>query len=361
MQTRRSFLAGLAALPLAGTAGRARAAQAGLDGLASRTGRFFGTAVTARAVSAADALSRLLDAECGVWVPEWQLKWGALVEREGAAPDFRNVDAIVAAARQGGKRMRGHTLLWHENVPPFVAELASRSDWDRYVAPHIAGVAGRYRDAFFQWDVVNEAIEPKHGEAGGMRRTPFYAMLGPDYVAEAFRLAHAAAPGARLYLNDYGVCYAEGWQERRRESVLSLLERLLREGVPVHGFGIQGHLDTRFRFDERRFARFVGALESLGLEIAITELDVREADGAAGIAIPERQRRAADEVRKVLSVACASKALAGVVTWGLSDGDSWLRKWRDLPDNQGLPYDSHLAPTPMRAALAECLTATARR
>lgn len=354
MQTRRGFLAGLAALPLAAASGRAHGAGAGLHALASLSGCFFGSAVTAGGVAAGDGYARLLDAECGVWVPEWQLKWGALVQQAGAAPDFRPVDAIVAAARLRGKRLRGHTLLWHEHLPPFVAALESRADWDRHVVPHIAAVAGRYAETFMQWDVVNEAIAPQHGGDDRMRRTPFYRMLGPDYVAEAFRLAHEAAPTARLYLNDYNVCYADGGQEARRSGVLALLERLLRGGVPVHGFGIQGHLDTRLPFEERRFARFIEAIEGLGLEIAVTELDVREADGAGGLDIPGRQRRAADEVRKVLSVACASKALTGVVTWGLGDGHSWLRNRPELPDNQGLPYDDRLEPAPMRAALAAC-------
>jgi endo-1,4-beta-xylanase len=361
MTDRRSFLTGCAGLALTAASPTARAEGAGLGALAARSGRFFGSAVTARMVVDGGAYGRLLDEECTVWVPEWELKWGALVRDPGAPPDFAPVDAIVAAAGRHGKRLRGHTLLWHEHLPAAIAGSRARTDWDRLVVPHLTGVATRYRDAIFQWDVVNEAIEPRDGGADLMRRSPFYRMIGPDYAAEAFRIAHAAAPTGRLYLVDHGLCYAESWQAARRSGVLRLLERLLAAGVPVHGFGIQGHLDTRFTFDEAVFRSFVAALADLGLEIAVTELDVREADAAGSRSIVARRQRAADEVRKVLSVVLDCPASTGVVTWGLADGESWLRKGRPIPDNQGLPYDDTLAPTAMRTTLATLFAAARKK
>ena len=361
MLTRRTLLAGTSGLMLAKGHGRAAARVESLAHLAARSGRFFGSSLTSSDVDGNGAYAALLEAECNVWVPEWQLKWGALASERSGKPDFRAVDAIVAAAQRHGKAVRGHTLLWHEHLPVGVETLSTSRDWSNVIVPHILDVATHYRGRIFQWDVVNEAIEPEDGNADLMRQTPFYRMLGADYVAEAFRLAHEAAPDARLYLNDYAVCYAERYQERRRTGVLRLLERLLGQGVPVHGFGIQGHLDTRRHFDADVFQRFLRELEGLGLELAITELDVREADNADGLDISGRQKRAADEVRKVLSVALDSPALTGVVTWALADHESWLRKKGDIPDNQGLPYDDRLRPTPMRGALAQLFAAARPR
>lgn len=349
---RRTFLAGCAALAFGASASGARASGDGLGALAERSGRFFGAALTSAEVRDGGAYLGLLEDECSVWVPEWELKWGALVHEPTDEPNYAPVDVLVAAAKAAGKRMRGHTLIWHEHIPDWVAGLETNADWERDVAPHITSVAKHYADAFTQWDVVNEAIDPDDGGSDLMRRTPFYRMLGPDYVAEAFRLAAAAAPNGRLYLNDYNVCYDESWQEKRRKGVLKLLERLIGAGVPVHGFGIQGHLDTRFAFKERVLAKFIAALEDLGLEIAITELDVREADTAGGASIAARRQRAADEVEKVLAVVLDSPALSGVVTWGLADSYSWLRSARSIPDNQGLPYNDTLSPAPMRETLA---------
>ncbi len=360
---RRSFLAGAAGLAVAAAMPAARAETPSLAGLAARSGRFFGSALTGRQATGDDPYARLLDAECSVWVPEWELKWGALVRDVRDVPDFRSVDALIAAARRSGKRVRGHTLLWHEHLPAGIGDAATRADWDRLVVGHVGEVVARYRDAIFQWDVVNEAIEPEHGLADGMRRSPFLSMLGSGWVGEAFRLARAAAPNARLHLNDYGVCYADPRQERRRTAVLRLVERLRRDGVPLDGFGIQGHLDVRSTFDEGVFRRFLETLAGFGLEIVITELDVREADAAAGRSLSERRLRAAEEVRRVLSVALDQPALSGVVTWGLSDRESWLRrrKVRPVPDNQGLPWDDTLTPTPMRETLAALFAAARTR
>ncbi len=359
--TRRGFMTAAAAAALA-AATPARGQGPSLATLAARSGRFFGAALSASAFSPAKAAYRhLLEEECSVWVPEWQLKWAALVHDPQDAPDFTAADKIAAAAREGGKRLRGHTLIWHEQLPPWVEALETRADWDRFVAPHIEAASGHYRDTIFQWDVVNEPMKPEDGGADGMRRTPFYRMLGADYVAEAFRLAHEAAPEARLYLNEYDLCYAESWQERRRTDLLNLLERLLGQGVPVHGLGIQGHLNTGHTFREKTFANFLRTVEAMGLEIAVTELDVREADNAGKAGLAERRERAAAEVRKVISVALDNPALTGLVTWGLADSESWLRKSRPIPDNQGLPYDDRLRPAPMRATLAALFAAAPER
>ncbi len=358
---RRAFLADVAGLALTVSMPAARADVPSLGALAARSGRFFGAALTSRTAIGDGPLARLLDRECAVWVPEWELKWGALAHHAADAPNYRAVDTLIAAARQRGKRVRGHTLLWHEHLPAGIGDTATRADWDRFVVGHITGVAAHYSDAIFQWDVVNEAIEPDHGLADGMRNSPFRRMLGPGWVGEAFRLARDAAPEAKLYLNDYGVCYADARQERRRTAILRLVEKLRRDGAPIDGFGIQGHLDIRSAFDERVFRRFLETLEGFGIDIAVTELDVREADATGGRDLAARRLRAADEVRRVLSVALDSSATTGVVTWGIADQESWLRKTRPIPDNQGLPYDDTLNPTPIREALAALFTAARRR
>ncbi len=355
--TRRSFLATCASLP----AVTAVAADAGLGALAARSGRYFGAAVSTALLTDGSAFVAPLDRDCSVWVPEWQLKWGALTPAITAAVDFTAMDGLVAAARTAGKRMRGHTLIWHEHLPDGIEALDGRGGWDSVVVPHIQTVAGHYRDAVFEWDVVNEAIEPRDGGADLMRRTPFYRMLGPDYVAEAFRLAAEAAPSARLYLNEDHLYYDDEAQQARRVGLLALLERLVRVGVPVHGVGLQCHLDIRRRFDGRLFNRFLDEVTGLGLSIAVTELDVREHDDAAGRSLARRRQRAADEVTKVLEGLFDRPALAGVTTWGISDADSWLRKGEQGGDNQGLPYGDAFQPTPMRAALAALFTSTRTR
>ena len=98
--------------------------------------------------------------------------------------------------------------------------------------------------------------------------SPWYQVLGEDYIAEAFRMAHKADPDAKLFYNDYSAT-----DPNKMVKICFLLEELLAQGVPVHGMGIQGHWDiyspsaTQIETAIRRYA-------ALGLEVQITELDI---------------------------------------------------------------------------------------
>ncbi|WP_217617322.1 endo-1,4-beta-xylanase, partial [Cellulomonas sp. GbtcB1] len=63
-------------------------------------------------------------------------------------------------------------------------------------------LAERYGDAspVTSWDVVNEAHDPQQPD--GLRHSRWYEVLGPDYVADAFRIAREElGPDVALYLN----------------------------------------------------------------------------------------------------------------------------------------------------------------
>jgi endo-1,4-beta-xylanase len=353
MASRREILGAIAALPALGIWAAPSRAQAApnLAALAREKGLFFGAAVSSDDLVASPDYEQLLIEQCEVWTPEWQFNWAELHGTPDALT-FEGADELVAVAVANGKRMRGHPFLWHEQLPDWAAELGAPEDWVNQVEPYLAAKAAHFEGIVFQWDVVNEPVEPEDGQRGGLRNTPFYRMLGGDYIQRTLEIAHENAPSARLYLNEYGICYDEGWQQNRRDAILGLIEDLLEKGAPLHGLGIQGHLDIRHDFSERKFARFLDEVAQFGLEITVTELDVLEGDGNSNSA-EQRFRRAADEVRKVMSVALDQPATKGIVTWSLSDRFSWLRYIRNIADNHGLPYDEDLRPAPMHAALAE--------
>ncbi len=280
MPSRRDILGGLAALPSLGMwAASARAAgEPNLAALARAQGLFFGAAVSSDDLVASADYERLLIEQCDVWTPEWQFNWAELEGTPGNLT-FEGADELVAVALGNGKRMRGHPFLWHEQMPEWALELESAEDWATYVEPYLTAKAAHFEGIAFQWDVVNEPVEPEDGQPGGLRNTPYYRMLGPDYIARALEIAHENAPGARLYLNEYGLCYDEGWQQDRRDALLALIEGLLARGAPLHGLGVQGHLDIRHDFSEQVFSRFLDEVAGFGLEITVTELDVLEGEG----------------------------------------------------------------------------------
>jgi GH35 family endo-1,4-beta-xylanase len=131
---------------------------------------------------------------------------------------------------------------------------------------HIAAVAGRYADTAAIWDVVNEAV----ADDGTLRRTLWLERIGPDYLDIAFRAAAEAAPHAKLVYNDYA---AEALNPKS-DGIYRLLRELLDSGVPLHGVGFQCHL-TDQGADLERFAQNLRRFADLGLELYVTEMDVR--------------------------------------------------------------------------------------
>jgi endo-1,4-beta-xylanase len=241
------------------------------------------------------------------------------------------------------------------------AEMHERRDW-KTIERHFATLLPHYRGRIGEWIVVNEMIDTEQGDHG-FRRTSFQRAYGNSYVDRALETAHALDPDAKLMINDYSLLHDNPVDEARRTVLLKLVERLKRQGTPLHMVGMQGHLELRKgRMPQARVARFLADLSGMGVELAITELDVLEEDRSLPVAV--RDQKVADAVRELAEVAGDQPALRSVVTWGLSDRHSWLQD--RVPNakaalacspvdcaglNRGLPYDATMTAKPMRDAL----------
>lgn len=365
MLTRREFAASLL-----GTAGAAllpaipaSAAQSSLNDLARRSGRLFGSAVRSDQIAAETGLRRTVAAECGLLTPEIHLKWNSIEHRKGSLW-YQPVDDLVALAARTGQKIYGHTLLWEQGTPDWaLRELKARRNW-RLVSDHMERVLGRYGAAIDVWDVVNEPIDTQGGR-NGLRRNTFHRVFGPGYVAQALETARHYAPRARLMLNDYSFEYENHVEADRRKAFLKLLGDLKGRGVPLDGVGLQAHLDLgKGAMKRATVAPFMQAIADMGLEIYITELDVKERDYRA--TAETRDMRVADEVARYLDIALEQPAVRGVTTWGLSDRHSWLKvergdkvdrkRYGNPAPNRGLPYDAAMQPKRMHQALAQAFT-----
>ncbi|RIK87373.1 MAG: 1,4-beta-xylanase [Hyphomicrobiales bacterium] len=325
---------------------------------AAASGRGFGAAVNAGTLRTRSHGYRAVLGQCSSVTPEWSLKWDRLCPRPGRY-DFHEADRIADFARGQGKRMRGHTLLWHLGMPRWAdALLADTREWG-HVRSYFHTVMPRYADVVDEWDVVNEPVGTGI-HADGLRGNQFLQAFGPDYIDWAFWTAREAAPRARLFINEYGLEYALPEEGRRRLALLRLTEGLLRRGVPVHGVGLQAHLDLRKgKIYADGVYGLLRDLSNFGLRISITELDVREGDRK--MPLKARDAAVADEVRRYLDIALDFAAVRSISTWGLSDGDSWLAYKADgRADNRGLPYDREWRRKPMRTAIETALRGSRR-
>ena len=243
-----------------------------LRALAAQRGIAIGTAV--RGIEQRDnrAYRQLIDAQFSSVTPENEMKWYTLEPDQGRFT-YEYADLVVDRAREADQQVRGHALVWFNQLPRWVLDLgadALRAATDT----HIREVMGHYAGRVGDWDVVNEAIL----DSGKLRRSPFLDKLGPSYIGEAFKSARAADPTAKLFINEIGADGINAKSDRLYEIV-----RELKAGdVPIDGVGFQMHANLRgvpptFRDNMRRF-------EALGLEIHITEADV-------GLRLPVNEAR----------------------------------------------------------------------
>lgn len=345
-----------AALPDAATA------RSSLSRAARSRGRYYGAAARADHLRDDKALRAAVLRDCEVLTPEIHLKWNSLEWRKGQF-HFTPVDDLLTFADENSLRVRGHTLLWDQSTPDWAKhEMLKHRDW-RLVSEHFSRVLGRYGSRIKEWDVINEPIDTEAG-ARALRRNTFFRAFGPTYIERAMEEARSHAPDAHLVINDYGFEYGNPVDKARRQAFVALARRLRAAKVPLDGIGVQAHLDlSKGPIDKAGLQDMTRALIDLGLDITVTELDVKEAGGAASHAA--RDQMVADETRRYLDVMLAFPEVRGVVTWGLTDKFSWLTEHADSRVravqgvNRGLPYDDAYSPKPMYWALSDTLGADA--
>ncbi len=318
--------------------------------------------------------------------------------------NFKTSDAMVEWCEKNGLKVWGHTLGWHSQTPQWFfqekdtaskkettpaattpaataqPEMAPAANGQRpnrggfggrnmntgpqasrevvlaRLKSHIMTVVGRYKGRIIGWDVFNESIaDGGDGSTENLRTFSWYKAVGPDVLTLAFKWAHEADPKAKLYYNDYNIEQGAVENKGKHASSMLLLKRLIAEGAPITGVGIQGHwhLDTNLADVEKAIEDYA----SLGLKVSITELDVTatgDNSGAFSVAqgqrtIPaENYQKQAEVYKKLFEIFMRhSKVIERVTFWGLSDTRSWRR------GQDALLFDGELNPKPAYKAVIE--------
>jgi endo-1,4-beta-xylanase len=321
--------------------------------------------------------------------PENDLKWASIHPREGAdGYNFGPADAYVDFGLINHMVIVGHTLVWHGQTPNWVfaattsagptsntapaspgavgtpAEAsahpgiggrpnpgggrfgrsfefngprATREELLERMREHIHTVVGRYRGKIKVWDVVNEAIADGGPEI--LRNSLWLQIIGPDFIARAFEYAHEADPHAILRYNDYGL-----ENPAKRQKLITLIKELKAQKVPIMAIGSQTHVSVSSpTFDDED--RALTDLETLGLPIHITELDVNGAQGGQrttgadvannaattqGGLVDDANRRLADQYANLFRVFLKHRSVKVVTMWGVNDGVSWRANGKPL-------------------------------
>lgn len=265
---------------------------------------------------------------------------------------FSGADTILDHATAHGQLSRGHALLWHGSVPTWLSSGTwTPSQLLGIAFDHIDTVVGRYRDRLFCWDVVNEAFN----DNGTLRSTIWYdapgigyAGQGTKYIEEALIRARAADADCELFYNDYSAETVNA----KSDAIYAMASDFKTRGVPLDGIGFQFHLSGTPSLSSMRtnFQRF----NDLGLTLHLTELDVRVAVDANGVATAAALAAQADTYFAVVGTALAFPRTRVVQTWGFSDRYSWIPGF--APGfGAALPVDENLARKPAWWALRDVL------
>jgi len=279
---------------------------------AAQAGRLVGAAVFSSGLGSDATYAGAASRHFSTLTAEWEMKWDP-VQRAPGVYDFAGGDRIADFAEANGMRLKGHALIWHGATPRWVDSL-SPPELRIAFEDHIRTVAGHYRRRVYAWDVVNEAIDDSQP---GLRSTVFSRGLGPDYVAEAFRLARRADPEAQLIYNDYG---GEGLN-RKSNDVYALVKDLRQRGL-VDGVGLQMHISAAAFPAVADIRANIQRLADLGLQVNLSEMDVRVREVAGdSTAKRERQRQV---YRDVVGACLAVPRCEAVTFWGFTDAHSWI-------------------------------------
>ena len=354
--------AAIAATPRA----MAQAGTPSLNKLAASKNMRFGSAITAAGGGSFANLpyAAIIERECGMLVPENELKWQA-IRPTATTFDFARADAIFDYAARKGIAMRGHTLLWHRSkwMPRWMEthDFSTRpaTAAAAMITTHVETVLARYKGRLTSVDVVNETVMP---EDGALAQTALSAAIGgtETLVDLAFHAARAAAPGTTLVYNDY--MSWESGNEKHRAGVLRLLEGFRKRGTPVDALGVQSHLIAVPKPQERAWREFVDGVTAMDYNLLITEFDVRDSMLAADIFV--RDREVAAVTRAYLDMMFSYSGLRDVLAWGMADPYSWLQGFEPRTDGQatrGCPYNAEFRAKPMREAFAAAFAAAPLR
>ncbi len=264
--------------------------------------------------------------------PENELKWNFVQPQEGTF-DFAGLDRLVDFAEDNHMAVKGHGLISGCCNPDYVTSITDPDELRSVMSTHFNTIMDRYAGTMDRWDVVTEPFSIFGGT--GLVQNDFYKVLGADYIAEAFRIAHTADPKAKLFINESLV---EFYPEKRQE-LYDLVAGLVADGVPIDGVGLEMH-ETQAGPDPGVITEIANSYHALGLDVAITELDVHTYD------VDQQTQIYGDIVAEALAA-----GIRDISFWGFTDKHAYT--W--LPGAKPLMFDEDYKPKPAYFAVRDAL------
>ncbi|KZL84063.1 glycosyl hydrolase family 10 [Colletotrichum incanum] len=264
--------------------------------------------------------------------PENEMKWSFINPAEGQY-NWDTLDRLVHFAEDNNMVVKGHGLISSCCNPDYLLNITEPTAFRAAMTTHFKAVMHRYNGKMDRWDVVTEALKTM---GGGLEATDFYNILGPGYIADAFRIARAAVPDAKLFINENLV---ESLPTKRQE-LYDLVSRLVADGVPIDGVALQMHI-VEVAPIPGVITDIVDSYKALGLDVTIAEMDVHTLNNT---------------LETEIYGAVISEALKAGITdisfWGFTDKHAYTY----VPGAKPLMFDENYNPKPEFYATHTALT-----
>jgi endo-1,4-beta-xylanase len=328
----------------------ARAQTQGLKDILAGHHKYIGVAVSRAHIDCAGDYFDLIKREFNAVGAENCFKF-CFIQPEPGCFQFEVMDHFVNRAAECGMRVRMHVMIWHQQLPAWLD--TGTFDRDALLAimkEHITTIMERYQGRIAEYDIVNEAWDETKG--GCMRQSLWYRIIGPEYIDSAFCFARRADPQALLYYNDYD---AEG-MNAKSDSIFSMVQEMKQKGIPVDGIGFQCHFPCG-KIPES-MEQNIDRLDSLGLKVAFTEVDVALDSAKCN---PEGYYQQANDYRKLAALFLRKKTCETFMTWGLSDNESWIPNFYHNTKGDALLFDRNYKPKPAYEAIKTTWTKEANQ
>ncbi len=246
-----------------------------------------------------------------------------------------NLEQVLRLASDNGLKLRGHTLIWHNQTPEwffhkgydvnqeYVTKDVMRLRMESYIKKVLTYCQTHYPGLVYAWDVANEVVTD---EGDYRTKSNWYRVYGDEsYITDAFTFARRYADkDVKLFLNDYNE-----YNTDKRDKLYHVLKNLYEAGI-CDGMGMQSH----YLLDYPTLATVKVAIQKYNqidpgkIEIQLTELDIHTPNTAVAT-----QKKLADKYEMLFRMLTDCKRnqkinITGVTFWGLTDADTWLTDFK---------------------------------
>lgn len=258
-------------------------------------------------------------------------------------------DSLVAYCTNNYKRLHGHTLIWHQQLPAWITTFnGNEQEWNNVFKVHIQTIVTHFKGKVAAWDVVNEAFN----EDGTLRNTIWLQKIGPTYIEKAYIYASEADQSALLFYNDFNLEF----NPTKLNAVTAYFNNLRSRGVKIDGIGLQMHISIQYP-EVTQIASALKKVSESNYKIHLSELDISVNPVGKGVDLNSdvfiRQANLLKSIVKLYNE-LPQEYQYGITFWGISDANSWIRSFYNRIDYP-LLFDENYLPKPAYCYLKQAL------